>query len=381
MQLQLRDDVPLGNVTDVEIDQAGAVPEVRFAAHPHGGPEACWFAFRLTCDRPGPVRLILKHPQNLLGAKPGPNIRPVYRHGRQERPETEEGGWRRLDGAEVIELPDGRAQLAWTIENAAPHVDVAACYPYGPADVEALVAQTEGYWVSETIGVSQQGRAMVRLRNGPGTEVEVEKKPSIYVIARQHSGETPGSWVLDGFLRRLAEMHCGELLVWAVPLTNIDGVVQGDYGKDNFPYDLNRAWGHPPMRHETLVMQRDYALLSRRSLAAMLIDFHAPGLADSKGIYAFGLDYDDTPRRELQRSVIGRIGQELGPLADEHFEHRATYASRWETPWAAEFVKARGQVGFSIETPYQGAGEQVFTRALYRQAGQSVADAVVETLT
>jgi hypothetical protein len=53
MQLQLRDDVPFGNVVDVEIDQAGAVPEVRFTPHPHGGPEACWFAFRLTAGQAG----------------------------------------------------------------------------------------------------------------------------------------------------------------------------------------------------------------------------------------------------------------------------------------------------------------------------------------
>ena len=37
----------------------------------------------------------------------------------------------------------------------------------------------------------------------------------------------------------------------------LDDVLSGAYGKDPFPHDLNRAWGDPPMRHETLVMRHD----------------------------------------------------------------------------------------------------------------------------
>jgi hypothetical protein len=380
MTLQVLTDVPSPNVADVQIDAEGEVPTVSFAADPHGGPEACWFAFRIACDESaGPVRLVLKHATNLLGASPAESVRPVIRHADADRDGPEEG-WTRLDGAKRVELDDGRLWYEWTLQRVYPSVEVAACYPYGPAEMDELIQQTGGYWRSDAVGLSQGGRPLVRLSNDPGSNDPEQRKAGLYLLARQHAGETPGGWVLDGFLRRLADQGRDDLLVWAVPLANVDGVVQGDYGKDNFPYDLNRAWGNPPMRHETLVMQRDASLWARRSRPACLIDFHAPGLADTQGVYAFGLDYEDPLRAERYSRYVQAMHASLGELAraEGEFDRRARYASRWSTPWSAQYARSRGQVGFSIEVPYQAAGETVFTRALYRQAGARMADAVAD---
>jgi predicted deacylase len=278
-----------------------------------------------------------------------------------------------MGGGRPVELEDGRVWCEWIVDFPCPSAEVAACYPYATKAVTRLVSETGGYWRSDTIGVSQQGRPLTRLSNHTGAEEQSERKPGLYLVARQHSGETPGSWVLDGLLRELARTDESRYLVWTVPLTNIDGVVQGDYGKDNYPYDLNRAWGHPPMRHETLVFQRDFRLFRRRCVPVALIDFHAPGLADSDGAFAFGLDYEDPLRRNRQHRLLQVLGDALGSLACDEFDRRAAYASRWNTPWAAEFAKSRGCIGFSIETPYQAAGDRVFTQELYREAGALIA--------
>ncbi len=380
MNLQVLTDVTSPNVADVRIDTDREVPAVYFAADPHGGPEACWFAFRIACDESlGPVRLVLQHATNLLGASPPESVRPVARHADADR-DGPEAGWTRLDGARRVELDDGRLWYEWTIDRVDRSVEVAACYPYGLAELDELVGQTNGFWRRDAIGLSQRGRPLTRLWNDPGTDDEDARKPGLYLLARQHAGETPGGWVLDGFLRRLAGQGRDDLTVWAVPLTNVDGVVEGDYGKDNFPYDLNRAWGRPPMRHETLVMQRDVGLWARRSRPACLIDFHAPGLADTHGVYAFGLDYEDPLRAERYARYVEAMRTSLGELARaaDEFDRRARYASRWSTPWFAQYAKACGQVGFSVEVPYQAAGETIFTRALYRQAGERMADAVAD---
>jgi hypothetical protein len=272
MAFKIDTDIPYGNVCDVSVTEREGMTEVSFAADPHGGPECLWFCFRLIQVAPTTgfnrkIRLVLKHSFNMLGGGNSLNMRPVIR-----RVETD---WERLDAPLVEKLPDGRNLVAWVIDAPEPFVDVAYCYPYGRSDVDTLLSETDGYWRADTIGVSQEGRPLIRLSNSYG-EVD-SNRPGLYLLARQHSGETSGSWVLDGFLRHTASLGDSAPLIWSVPLANIDGVERGDYGKDNFPYDLNRAWGTPPMRHEVLVFQRDMQRWKERCRPVLGIDFHAPG--------------------------------------------------------------------------------------------------------
>lgn len=377
MPLKLDVDVPFGNACDVSVAEAAGAAEVSFAADPHGGPECLWFCFRLVQTQrregtPRKVRLILKHAGNVLGGGNPERFRPVARAAK--------GDWERLGVPEVEELPDGRRLVVWTVdepEEPEDRLDVAFCYPYGREDVDALLRETKGYWRADTIGVSQSARPLVRLSNTPG---EIGgTRPGLYVAARQHSGETPGSWVLDGFLRHIATLGERAPLVWAVPLTNIDGVEQGDYGKDNFPYDLNRAWGRPPMRHETLVFQRDVAKWKERCRPAFAIDFHAPGGDESDGVYCYLANPREFPRmNEVSAKWAEAIAAELGPAcASPRFGRVADYASRWESPGMAKFFHATHQLpAISIETSYIGCGELVFTREHYREAGTRIARAV-----
>ncbi|MHC4714568.1 MAG: M14 family zinc carboxypeptidase, partial [Planctomycetota bacterium] len=239
--------VPYGNACDISVTREKDITIVSFAPEPHGGPEVMWFCFRVKrkgarAKRARKLRLVLKNLASILGGNDAASLRPVAA--------GPDGNWRRLDGGTAEELPDGRVNVVWTIKEPESLLDVALCYPYGAPQVQALVAETKDFYRTDVIGVSQGGRPIVRLSNDYGAKNS--KRPALYLVARQHSGETPGSWVLDGFLRRAAALGDKAPLVWAVPLTNIDGVESGDYGKDNFPHDLNRAWGQPPMRHEVL---------------------------------------------------------------------------------------------------------------------------------
>jgi hypothetical protein len=190
--------------------------------------------------------------------------------------------------------------------------------------------------------------------------------------------------VLDGLLRHMATLGDCAPLVWAVPLTNIDGIEQGDYGKDNFPYDLNRAWGVVPMRHETLVMQRDILRWRKRCKPVLAIDFHAPGGCESDGIYCYLKNGNDEARelhaatREWTAAVQASIGQEY---AAEDFARVATYASRWETPTFGTYCAETLEIpGFTMETPYAMAGDKVLEVADYREAGRRIAATIADRL-
>lgn len=375
MGLTVHGDVPFGNVCDVEILESGGVSEVRFAADPHGGPECLWFCFRLerSGEVPPSLQLTLKHSVNMLGCEHAERMRPVVRRAHAD--------WQRLGAPEVVELPDGPRLLSWTTDVPETFLDVAFCYPYGCGDVDALVHETGGCWKAEVIGVSQKGRPLVRLSNdlgGKGSD-----RPGLYLVARQHCGETPGSWVLDGFLRHVGTLGGAAPLVWAVPLANIDGVEQGDYGKDNFPYDLNRAWGSPPMRHETLVLQHDVERWKQRCRPVLGIDFHAPGGTEGDGIYAYLPDPDALPEKHKEASAwTAAVREDLGrPYAAEDFDRVARYKSRWETPGFARYLcETLNVCAFTVETPYAMVGELVLTREHYRETGSRIAKGVIRRI-
>lgn len=379
MPLRVETRVPYGNACDVEVHEEPDLAEVRFTADPHGGPEALWFCFRVVEEQPGAsrarqIRLVLKHIGNLLGGGDGSRLRPVVRFSGAD--------WQRLEFGTPEVLPDGRRQAAWIVGAPNPILDVAFCYPYGPPEVEALVRDTKGYWSADTIGVSQAGRPLLRLCNDPG--LLGSHRPGLYLIARQHSGETPGSWVLDGFLRQMAEEGEAAPLVWAVPLTNIDGVLQGDYGKDNFPWDLNRAWGSPPMRHEVLVLQRDMQRWKTRCRPVLAVDFHAPGASETDGIYAYVPDPQQ--QKEAHAAALSwtiPIQKALTcEYAAEKFTRVAAYASRWEQSPRARFGgycrEVLGVCSLTFEIPYAMAGSTLLTCEHYREAGRRMARAVLQ---
>lgn len=375
MALRVFTRIPYGNAAEITVDTSDEVPIVSFTPSPHGGPECLWFCFRLVETSPETVKatkvkLVLKHFDNLLGAKEALACMPVCHHANQ--------GWIRMKHGQEEVAPDGQRNVTWLLDYPNPTTDVALCFPYGRPELDLLVSKSKGYWQVTTIGLSQAGRQLLRLSNSfgkPGGD-----QPGLYLIARQHSGETPGSWVLDGLLQHFSVAKKNPFLIWAIPLSNIDGIERGDYGKDNFPYDINRAWGRPPMRHEALVIQRDIRRWKERCRPVLALDFHAPGLSETDGIYCYlpspGLNAEMHAQALKWANVMKDA---LTPeFASPDFARVAKYKSRWETPnFASYFAFDLGICAFAIETPYAMAGKTVLTQKQYREAGHRLAEAIV----
>ena len=67
-------------------------------------------------------------------------------------------------------------------------------------------------------------------------------------MARQHPGETVGSYIMDGILTELSKNSPdAEFLLWrfniyCLPMVNVDGVELGNYRGNSLGFDLNRSW-------------------------------------------------------------------------------------------------------------------------------------------
>ncbi len=111
-------------------------------------------------------------------------------------------------------------------------------------------AQSDVRCSAETLGQTVDGRAMTLLKVSD-TESPLHK---VWVIARQHPGETMAEWFMEGFLHSLldednpiAKKLLQTTAFYVVPNMNPDGSARGNLRTNAAGANLNREWQDPSM--------------------------------------------------------------------------------------------------------------------------------------
>lgn len=169
---------------------------------------------------------------------------------------------------------------------ARPHIYVAYFAPYSLEQHQDLIARCQqatdaaGKRVAhiETLGLSLDGRTIDCVRVGDGPRV-------VWLIARQHPGESMAEWCLDGLLARLILPHDGlsrklrqDATFYIVPNMNPDGSFRGHLRTNACGANLNREWGNtgshvaPTLQHSPEV----YGVLERLKVTGcdLFMDVH-----------------------------------------------------------------------------------------------------------
>ena len=109
-------------------------------------------------------------------------------------------------------------------------------------------AQLSSRCVCETIGHTAEGRDIDLLILGNPSE----GKKKIWILGRQHPGESMASWFIQGFLDHLLEEDdpvprkiLEKAVIYIVPYLNIDGGIRGNIRTNARGIDLNREWENP----------------------------------------------------------------------------------------------------------------------------------------
>jgi murein tripeptide amidase MpaA len=104
----------------------------------------------------------------------------------------------------------------------------------------------------ECIGQTTQGRPIDFLRIGD----EDKSKKKLWVIARQHPGETMAEWFMAGLIDRLLDDEDATVLsllqkanFYLVPNMNIDGSILGNLRVNAKGVNLNREWAEPSIEN------------------------------------------------------------------------------------------------------------------------------------
>ena len=106
------------------------------------------------------------------------------------------------------------------------------------------------------LGETLDGRDMTLLRvTDAASSIPLAQRRKVWLIARQHPGETMAQWFAEGFLERLLDdddaparvlrQHC---VFYIVPNMNPDGAVRGNLRTNAVGANLNREWAAPSVQ-------------------------------------------------------------------------------------------------------------------------------------
>lgn len=365
-----------GNGVILAVDRDGDGWRVEFASEPRTSPQPLWFHIEVTGLDGSPVTFVWENADITLGNPLELNlVRPVLR--------ADDNPWRRCGQTQVVVLPDERRQVHFRHEGGSETVVAAFCYPYGPAELDETMNEAGKVWICEPIGVTGEGRVQERLRLA-GQEAAT-LRPGVYLLARQHAGETPGSWALDGILRYLAgddddvRAIREEMELWLLPFVDLDGVVKGDYGKDALPWDFNRAWEVLAMRPEVHALQRDLKRFTARTAPCLIIDLHAPTHSTPDIYVPLPREVRPQAQRDAVLSFVEHLAQQFPQLDRPTLQRETRYASRWNAlatigNWSWDHLDQTPCV--TVEISYQQLAGQLLTPEGYRDVGRRMLSAV-----
>jgi hypothetical protein len=367
MSLSITAKFPGGNVTGVEVRTRDGLPEIRFASDPCGGAESLWFYFRIEESAPDPakhtkIRITWTMMDSIYGGAGSPVCIPV----------TSSPGstWMRLKQGEENRNEDGLRELSWQIPHPSPSTEIAFCFPYGPAELDNAIERSRDFWKIAPIGISQGGRTIKRVYHQGGAGGNY---PAIFIVARQHGGETPASWVLDGLLRHLAASKKAGYTIWTVPLADIDGAEWGWYGRENIPHDLGHAWNDPPTRHEALVIGQDILRWKSAGKPLLVLDLQATAAFEKDGVYALSCGgAEETKWCNVMKNEL------RDDYAAADFVRTADRPSRSSGNTLIQWARQIHNLpAISLHIPYAQCAGNILTQKSYREIGQRLALAIM----
>ena len=251
------------------------------------------------------------------------------------------------------------------------------CIPYQVSDYEQFILKLHDKPINTGILThSEKGRQVPLLTFGGGAR-------AVILTARHHCCEATGSYALEGFIREVLAKpdEYSNYRFFVIPFVDIDGVEEGDQGKDRIPHDHNRDYGEDSIYAATRAIRE----LCQHLDVTAAFDFHSPwcwGGGDDFPHLHLGPTIGDDP--DLQKHFSDRLHEisKTIPYDDTYISHYGSPYNKEGTPafknWFA--LKKGVPLALTVETPYSGALPRGYSKEDMRAFGACVARAMKITL-
>ena len=212
----------------------------------------------------------------------------------------------------------------------------------------------------ERLGSTVQGRDMTLLRITHGDSITPDdQKKKVWLIARQHPGETMAEWFVEGFLERLLDADdsvsrtlLDRCIFHVVPHMNPDGAVLGNLRTNAAGANLNREWVEPSVERSPEVFW------VRQKMMATGVDLCLDAHGDEALPYNFvaGSEGNNnyTPRQaELEIAFKNAWMDSCPDFQDEHnygMDERGKATPTIATNWIAKHFEC---LALTIEMPFK----------------------------
>ncbi len=237
-----------------------------------------------------------------------------------------------------------------------------ACYyayfaPYSYERHQDLIqnCQNSALCTLTHLGNTLDGRDMTLLRINDGEQI---KRP-VWVIARQHPGESMAEWLIEGMLSRLLDENdpvaralLNQVTFYIVPNMNPDGSVRGHLRTNAVGANLNREWLEPTMeRSPEVFLVRE---MMKQTGVELFLDVHGDEaipynfLAGCEGIPSYDEQQDARQQYFIEQFLLASpdFQTEHGYPVSEPGKANLTMA----TTWVGEYFRC---VSFTLEMPFK----------------------------
>ena len=316
-----------------------------------------WFHFRLMGAAGKPVRMVFENAASAAYPDGWKDYRCVASYDRQN--------WFRIAGTRY---EDGQLVVEHTPERDSLYY--AYFEPYSHERHLDLLARVElsPYARVRNLGSSVDGRDIDLVTVGR----EAPGRVPVWIIARQHPGETMAEWFVEGLLERVldnadpvARKVREHAVLHIVPNMNPDGAVHGNLRTNAAGRNLNREWREPdPAASPEVFLVRAEM---ERSGCALFLDIHGdeslpyvffstaeevPGFtaaaaaAQARFVETFLAVSPDFQTQEGYKP--GRFGEELLTLASKWVaNHFGCVSLTLEMPFKDNAILPDGHVGWN----------------------------------
>lgn len=212
----------------------------------------------------------------------------------------------------------------------------------------------------EHLGKTLDGRDMdlLRITDSESNTPEAQRK-KVWLIARQHPGETMAEWFVEGFLERLLDgddptsrVLLDKCVFYVVPNMNPDGAVRGNLRTNAAGANLNREWQNPTLARSPEVF------LVREKMLATGIDLFLDAHGDEAQPYNFVAGCEGNPGYSDRLHRLENAFKDAWQVASPDFQDVHGYEK--DEPGQANLTLATNWVGqqfdclaYTIEMPFK----------------------------